>query len=207
MLHNNRIPLIRFTSHNLREVVTSLLVYSLCNRLNRIQGKYNFYHGIRATKPPNISSSLFHCFFSSSYSLFHPFFSSSSSHGCSANCRLCLCCNQHKVAYPSYPRFGWSQLRCLAWILSDSLPDVWCSRTCRRELNTQGDNDQQWLKRDGLVKLWIYGIRAPPMFKSSFKTSGTARDIWLRIGNQFRINKEARAMQIDNGIRTLEIGD
>ncbi|XP_010518625.1 PREDICTED: uncharacterized protein LOC104793902 [Camelina sativa] len=68
-------------------------------------------------------------------------------------------------------------------------------------------DDQQWLKRDGLVKLWIYGTLAQPLFKSSFKTGGTARDIWLRIENQFRNNKDARVMQIDNELRTMEIGD
>lgn len=59
------------------------------------------------------------------------------------------------------------------------------------------DDDIQWKKRDGLVKLWIYGTLAPPLFKSSFKTGGSARDIWLRIENQFRNNKESRAIQLD----------
>lgn len=74
-------------------------------------------------------------------------------------------------------------------------------------LNPTGANDQAWNKRDGLVKLWIYRTLAPPLFKSTFKTAGKARDIWLRIENQFRNNKEVRAMQIDNDLCTLEIGD
>lgn len=57
------------------------------------------------------------------------------------------------------------------------------------------------------MKLWLYGTLAEPLFKSSFKTGGTARDIWLRIENQFRNNKEARAIQLDNELRTTEIGD
>ncbi|XP_048626756.1 uncharacterized protein LOC125594716 [Brassica napus] len=69
------------------------------------------------------------------------------------------------------------------------------------------DNDVLWRKRDGLVKLWIYGTLAPPLFKSSFKTGGTARDVWLRIENQFRNNKESRAIQLDNDLRTKEIGN
>lgn len=69
------------------------------------------------------------------------------------------------------------------------------------------DTDAIWFKRDGLVKLWIYGTLAPPLFKSSFKTGGTARDIWLRIENQFRNNKESRVIQLDNDLRTMEIGD
>lgn len=55
--------------------------------------------------------------------------------------------------------------------------------------------------------MWIYGTLAPPFFRSSFQTGGTARDIWLRIENQFRNNKEARAIQLDNELRTTEIGD
>lgn len=69
------------------------------------------------------------------------------------------------------------------------------------------DDDIAWKKRDGLVKLWIYGTLTHPLFKSTFKVGGTARDIWLRIENQFRNNKEARAIQLDNDLRTKEIGD
>lgn len=69
------------------------------------------------------------------------------------------------------------------------------------------DDDLPCKKRDGLVKLWIYGTLAPPLFKSSFKTGGKARDIWLQIENQFHNNKEARAIQLDNDLRTKEIGD
>lgn len=61
--------------------------------------------------------------------------------------------------------------------------------------------------RDGLVKLWMYGTLAQPLFRSSFKPGGTARDIWLRIENQFRNNKEVCAIQLDNELRTTEIGD
>lgn len=70
-----------------------------------------------------------------------------------------------------------------------------------------GAADTAWYKRDGLVKLWIYDTLAQPLFRSSFKTGGSARDIWLRVENQIRINKEARAIQLDNELRTMEIGD
>lgn len=70
-----------------------------------------------------------------------------------------------------------------------------------------GANDIAWLKRDGLVNLWIYGTLAPPLFISTFKTGGTAREVWLRIENQFRNNKDSRAIQLDNDLRTREIGD
>lgn len=70
-----------------------------------------------------------------------------------------------------------------------------------------GDNDTAWLKRDGLVKLWIYCTLAQPLFRSSFKPGGFARDVWIRIENQFRNNKEARAIALNNELRTTEIGD
>ncbi|KAG7542778.1 GAG-pre-integrase domain [Arabidopsis thaliana x Arabidopsis arenosa] len=70
-----------------------------------------------------------------------------------------------------------------------------------------GADDTAWHKRDGLVKLWIYGTLAQPLFRSSFKTGGSARDVWLRVENQFRDNKEARAIRLDNELRTMEIGD
>lgn len=47
-----------------------------------------------------------------------------------------------------------------------------------------GDNNELWKKRNGLVKLWIYGTFAPPLFKTKFKTGDTARDIWMKIENQ-----------------------
>lgn len=70
-----------------------------------------------------------------------------------------------------------------------------------------GDNDLQWNKRNGLVKLWIYGTLAPQLFRSSFESGGTSRDIWVRIENKFRNNKEARSIQLGNELRTLEISD
>ncbi|CAL9222402.1 unnamed protein product [Arabidopsis halleri] len=57
-----------------------------------------------------------------------------------------------------------------------------------------GADDTAWYKRDGLVKLWIYGTLAKPLFRSSFKTGGSARDVWLRVENQFRDNKEAHLL-------------
>jgi len=69
------------------------------------------------------------------------------------------------------------------------------------------DNDQQWSKRDGLVKLWLYGTLSKNLFKSTFKSGGTSREIWTRIENFLRDNKEARAIQLENELRSLTIGD
>ena len=69
------------------------------------------------------------------------------------------------------------------------------------------DDDAAWKKRDGLVKLWIYGTLAKDLFKSTVKTGGTSREVWLRLENFFHDNKEARAVQLDHKLRTQEIGD
>lgn len=42
------------------------------------------------------------------------------------------------------------------------------------------DADEPWKKRDGLVKLWIYGTLSKDLFKSTFKTGGTSREIMVR---------------------------
>lgn len=69
------------------------------------------------------------------------------------------------------------------------------------------DDDEAWTKRDGVVKLWIYGTLSKDLFRSTFKTGGTAREIWIRLETFFRDNKEARAVQLDHKLRTQEIGD
>lgn len=68
-------------------------------------------------------------------------------------------------------------------------------------------DDIAWKKRDGIVKLWLYGTLSPKLFQSSFITGSTSRQIWQRIENQFRNNKDARALRLDNELRTKEIGN
>ncbi|XP_048605335.1 uncharacterized protein LOC125582919 [Brassica napus] len=46
-----------------------------------------------------------------------------------------------------------------------------------------------------------------PLFCTTFQTGGSARDIWIWVENQFRNNKEARTLQLDHDLRTMEIGD
>lgn len=69
------------------------------------------------------------------------------------------------------------------------------------------DNDLTWRKRDGVVKLWLYGTLSQKLFQGSFVTGSTSRQIWLRIENQFRNNKDTRAIHLYNELRTKEIGD
>ncbi|KFK22187.1 hypothetical protein AALP_AAs47930U000100 [Arabis alpina] len=55
--------------------------------------------------------------------------------------------------------------------------------------------------------MWIYGTVSEQVLDTILKAKSTARDIWLILENLFRDNKEAQALQYDNELRTLEIGD
>lgn len=88
-----------------------------------------------------------------------------------------------------------------------SLSELWLSVHLDGTLLPANDNDDAWKKRDVLVKLWLYGILMKDLFKSTFKTGGTSREIWIRLENFSRNNKEAWPIQLDHKLRTKEIGD
>ncbi|CAL9219800.1 unnamed protein product [Arabidopsis halleri] len=66
---------------------------------------------------------------------------------------------------------------------------------------------KEWKERDGLVKMWIYGTISESILDTVLKKNATARDLWLSIERLFRDNKEARALQLENDLRTMVIGD
>ncbi|XP_023633354.1 uncharacterized protein LOC17875093 [Capsella rubella] len=67
--------------------------------------------------------------------------------------------------------------------------------------------EKRWKERDGLVKMWIYGTITDSLLDTIIKAGCTARDLWISLENLFRDNKEARAIQFENELRTLTIGD
>ena len=67
--------------------------------------------------------------------------------------------------------------------------------------------EKEWKERDGLVKMWIYGTISDSIIDTILKKNATARDLWLSIESLFRDNKEARALQLENELRTMVIGD
>ena len=67
--------------------------------------------------------------------------------------------------------------------------------------------DQIWKEHDGLVKMWIYGTISGELTETILKPKSSARDLWLALENLFRDNKENRALQLENELRTLTIGD
>ncbi|XP_010442221.1 PREDICTED: uncharacterized protein LOC104725288 [Camelina sativa] len=67
--------------------------------------------------------------------------------------------------------------------------------------------EKRWKERDGLVKMWIYGTITDSLLDTIIKVGCTARDLWISLENLFRDNKEARALQFENELRTMTIGD
>lgn len=55
--------------------------------------------------------------------------------------------------------------------------------------------------------MWIYGTISESLLNSVLKTQCTARELWLTLENLFQDNKEARAIQLENELRNLQIGD
>ncbi|CAA7057552.1 unnamed protein product [Microthlaspi erraticum] len=70
-----------------------------------------------------------------------------------------------------------------------------------------GPEDTTWSQTDGTVKMWIYDTISESLLKSVLKTKSTASELWKSIEDLFRDNKEARAIQLDNELRQLRIGD
>ncbi|XP_010430939.2 PREDICTED: uncharacterized protein LOC104715205 [Camelina sativa] len=67
--------------------------------------------------------------------------------------------------------------------------------------------DTAWKERDGLVKMWIYGTISPSLLDTVLKSRCTARELWVTIENLFHDNKEVRAIQLENELRSFTIGD
>ncbi|XP_020883040.1 uncharacterized protein LOC110228946 isoform X2 [Arabidopsis lyrata subsp. lyrata] len=66
---------------------------------------------------------------------------------------------------------------------------------------------KEWKERDGHVKMWIYGTISESIIDTVLKKNSTARELWLAIETLFLDNKEARALQLENELRTMVIGD
>ncbi|GJW62496.1 ribonuclease H-like domain-containing protein [Tanacetum coccineum] len=66
--------------------------------------------------------------------------------------------------------------------------------------------NDEWAKLDSLVKLWIFSTISKPLLQRVLKKNITAHDVWKQLKDVFHDNKTARAMQLDNDLRTIELG-
>lgn len=74
-------------------------------------------------------------------------------------------------------------------------------------ITSSGPTDEDWEKRDNLVKLWLYGTISKALVKRVLKKGLKACDIWKSLKDVFHDNKDTRAMQLDNELRNLSIGN
>nr|GEV40859.1 putative zinc finger, CCHC-type [Tanacetum cinerariifolium] len=65
---------------------------------------------------------------------------------------------------------------------------------------------EEWGKLDSLVKLWIFSRISKPLLQRVLKKNVSAHDVWKSLKAVFHDNKTARAMQLDNELRTIELG-
>ena len=69
------------------------------------------------------------------------------------------------------------------------------------------ETEKTWKEQDGLVKMWIYGTITDSLVETILTPKSTAHDLWMALKNLFRDNKENRALQLENELRMITIGD
>ncbi|PWA90672.1 hypothetical protein CTI12_AA098620 [Artemisia annua] len=67
-------------------------------------------------------------------------------------------------------------------------------------------NVTEWKKLDSLVKVWIYGTISTSLLQTVLKKNVTAQNVWKSLEDLFHDNKEARAMELHEELRSLELG-
>ncbi|KAL4555611.1 hypothetical protein LXL04_038235 [Taraxacum kok-saghyz] len=68
-------------------------------------------------------------------------------------------------------------------------------------------DDPEWETIDNIVKQWIYGTLSQTVLQAILKPDSTAASVWQTIEQLFHENKDAKAMELDDELRNLSIGD
>lgn len=71
----------------------------------------------------------------------------------------------------------------------------------------KGRDDKARLRKGTLVKMWIYNTISKPILQMVMKKSETAQELWKAIEDLFQSNKDARAIQLNDDLRNIEMGD
>ncbi|PWA64003.1 hybrid signal transduction histidine kinase M [Artemisia annua] len=66
--------------------------------------------------------------------------------------------------------------------------------------------DPEWCKHDDLIKMWILGSLCDSLQEQVVSTPGNAKDLWDHLEKLFHDNKDARAINFDNELRSIKIG-
>ncbi|PWA87507.1 hypothetical protein CTI12_AA128900 [Artemisia annua] len=67
--------------------------------------------------------------------------------------------------------------------------------------------DHEWCKLDDLIKMWILGSLCDSLQEQVVSTPGFAKDLWDHLESLFHDNKDARAINLDNELRSIKIGN
>ncbi|GJT44449.1 ribonuclease H-like domain-containing protein [Tanacetum coccineum] len=65
----------------------------------------------------------------------------------------------------------------------------------------------EWNHLDSLVKVWIYDTISTSLLQTVLKKNVTAKDVWKSLKELFHDNKDARAMELQEELRLLELGN
>ncbi|XP_052623812.1 uncharacterized protein LOC128129200 [Lactuca sativa] len=67
--------------------------------------------------------------------------------------------------------------------------------------------DEPWHNLDILVAMWIYVTLTQPLLTMVLKSGYKARDVWKALEDLFRDNKDACAIELENELRSMLLGD
>ncbi|PWA36009.1 hybrid signal transduction histidine kinase M [Artemisia annua] len=67
--------------------------------------------------------------------------------------------------------------------------------------------NHEWCKLDDLIKMWILGSLCDSLQEQVVSTPGNAKALWDHLKDLFHDNKDARAINLDNELRSIKIGN
>ncbi|KAJ9566943.1 hypothetical protein OSB04_002909 [Centaurea solstitialis] len=65
----------------------------------------------------------------------------------------------------------------------------------------------EWTKLDNLVAMWIYGTLSQSLLPTVLKDGSTAHKIWTSLESLFRDNKDTRAIDLEDELCSMTLGD
>ncbi|XP_023745090.1 uncharacterized protein LOC111893259 [Lactuca sativa] len=68
-------------------------------------------------------------------------------------------------------------------------------------------DEPPWEEVDNIVKQWMYGTLTQPLLQTILKPDATAAQVWKFIEDIFLENKESKAIELDDELRSITIGD
>ncbi|GJT12449.1 hybrid signal transduction histidine kinase M [Tanacetum coccineum] len=73
------------------------------------------------------------------------------------------------------------------------------------ETDTASTNPE-WCQLDDLIKMWILGSLCESLQEQVVTTPGNAKALWNHLKNLFHDNKDVKAINLDNELRSIKIG-